>query len=74
MMQQEAQGGPSPLFLLGAAVSKLLGRAVGACLATGAPPSNQTVSLELLQSPERPGLLGLRGEPRLPVICLDGTA
>ncbi|PRW34023.1 alpha beta-hydrolase [Chlorella sorokiniana] len=62
---QQEQGEPSPLFQLGAAVSKLLGRALGACLATGAPPSNHTVSLELQQSPERPGLLGLR-------VCDDG--
>lgn len=62
---QQAHGGPSPLFQLVAAASKLLGRALGACLATGAPPSSHTVSVELVQSPERPGLLGLRGEPRL---------
>lgn len=63
-MQLE-QGGARPLFQLGAAVSKLLGRALGACLATGAPPSDHTVSLELLQSSSQPGLLGLRGEARL---------
>lgn len=56
------QGQGSSLVALGAAVSKLLGRAIGACLASGAAPQQHTVVLELLQSPERPGLLALRGE------------
>ena len=60
-MQQE-QGGSGPLVLLGAAVSKLLGRGIGACLASGTAPQQHTVVLELVQSLERPGLLGVRGE------------
>ena len=55
----ERQGGP--LAVLAAAVSKLLGRAVGACLASAAAGEEHTVVLELLQSPQRPGLLGVRG-------------
>lgn len=53
----------SPQVVLAAAASRLLGRAVGACLALGAPAEAHTVVLELQQSPQRPGLLGLRGLP-----------
>lgn len=49
----------SPLVQLGTAVSQLLGRAVGACLASSG--QHHTVALELQQSPQRPGLIGVRG-------------
>ena len=53
-----------PLVALAGAVSALLGRALGACLASGGPPDAHTVVLELQQGPHSPGLLGLRGERR----------
>ncbi|PSC76824.1 hypothetical protein C2E20_0918 [Micractinium conductrix] len=49
-----------PLVALAGAVSALLGRALGACLASGGPPDAHTVVLELQQGPHSPGLLGLR--------------
>lgn len=52
-----------PLVALAATVSNLLGRALGACMASQGPAEGRTVVLELLQSQERPGL-GLRGEER----------
>ena len=50
-----------PLVMLAATAFKLLARAVRSCLASAAAPGEHTVVLELQQSPQAPGLLGLRG-------------
>ncbi|KAL4425289.1 hypothetical protein ABPG75_009305 [Micractinium tetrahymenae] len=54
-----------PEAALASLASTLLARAVVACQASSAPPEEHTVVLELQQSPETPGLLGLR-------VCDDG--
>lgn len=55
-----------PRSALVGVVSKLLGRAVGACLASSSALGEHTVVLELQQRPQTPGRLGLRGLTALP--------
>lgn len=51
-----------PLVALAGAASRLLGRAVGACLASDSAPGAHTVVLELQQRPESLDRLGVRGD------------
>jgi hypothetical protein len=50
-----------PLAACAALAAKLLGRAVTACTAAGGPAAGHTVRLELVQSPDQPAVLVLRG-------------
>ena len=62
--QDDTGGRQSSLVALAALATKLVARAVGACLAAAASDraaEERTVSLELQQSAGSPGLLGLRG-------------
>jgi hypothetical protein len=52
-----------PLVVLASLASKLLGRAVAACLAPLAAPLEHSVVLEIHQSSQSPGRLQLRGAP-----------